>query len=91
MDKTIKVDRLLEERLEVSASLFSKTYFWFEIYFNQKTFLKHYLKSSMNISEDIVIGPDHVCSQYEGGLEKEFFQCLDQMFCIPIRYRWDHS
>ena len=42
-----------------------------------------------NFVEDSVIGQDHVCKQYKGELEKDYFQCLDQLFCIPNRYRWD--
>ena len=42
-----------------------------------------------NFVKDSIIGPDHVCKQYKGELEKDYFQCIDQLFCIPKRYRWD--
>ena len=35
----------------------------------------------------VTISADHVCKEYEGLFEEDFFQCIDGRFCISKRYR----
>ena len=37
----------------------------------------------------VTISADHVCKEYEGLFEEDFFQCIDGRFCISKKYRYN--